>query len=55
MICLLEGHLPRRYDGKGAFSGQRFEVCVHCGKTWPVINGEPAPDAIEPPRERLAG
>lgn len=35
MICLVEGHKWGVRDGSGAFAGQKFWVCIECGRTEP--------------------
>lgn len=31
--CILEGHRPAKFDGKGEHEGKKFEVCTECGLT----------------------
>lgn len=35
MICLIEGHKWGIRDGSGPFAGQKFWVCIECGRTEP--------------------
>ena len=55
MKCLLEGHRPQRFPGQGAHKDQQFDICVECGKTWPVVNGERADEPLtDEERHRMA-
>jgi len=35
MRCILEGHRPQVFDGKGTYAGNKYWVCVDCGRTEP--------------------
>lgn len=32
--CILHGHVPQLFDGRGQFEGRKYWICVECGKTW---------------------
>ncbi len=42
MRCILEGHRPRQFDGHGPYQGQKFFVCIDCGKTEPYSDNGPS-------------